>query len=199
MEDEFQKRTVLCYSNFMKYIISFSLFNVFLLIIENSSIIYSVDIMLDGDHILKELFTPFYFLSPHLYLEILNEKLPNQCFQIFDFNSTIEKYEAIQNDNNNDTNNLRYLKDRKKNFRKKRKISTNETNTTTEENKEEEEKEEDENKDPILSMYKRITEDKYFDIKFKGHPLYRLDNSYCVYNKNLIYIAYSIVILVLIF
>ena len=203
MEDEFQKRTVLCYSNFMKYIISFSLFNVFLLIIENSSIIYSVDIMLDGDNILKELFTPIYFLSPHLYLEILNEKLPNQCFQIFDFNSTIEKYEASQNDNNNDTKILRYLKGKKKNLRKKRKISTNETNTTSEENEEEEkeekeEEEEDENKDPILSMYKRITEDKYFDIKFKGHTLYRLDNSYCVYNKNLIYIAYSIVILVFI-
>ena len=120
MEGEFQKRTVLCYSNFMKYIISFSLFNVFLLIIENGSIIYLVDIMLDGNNILKELFTPFYFLSPHLYLEILNEKLPNQCFQIFDFNLTIEKYEGSQNYNNNDTNILRYLKEKKKNFRKKR-------------------------------------------------------------------------------
>ena len=75
MEDNFQKRTVLCYSNFMKYIISFSFFNIILVIIENSSIIYSVDIMLDGDNILKELFTPFYFLSPHLYLEILNEQI----------------------------------------------------------------------------------------------------------------------------
>ena len=68
MENEFQKRQVLCYSNFMKYIISFSLFNILLIIIENCSIIYSVDIMLGGDKILNELFTPFYFLSPHLYV-----------------------------------------------------------------------------------------------------------------------------------
>ena len=48
----------------------------------------------------------------------------------------------------------------------------------------------------MVEMFKRITEEeKYFDIKFKGHILYSLDNSYCVYNKNLIYIAYSIVVL----
>ena len=97
MENEFQKRQVLCYSNFMKYIISFSLFNILLIIIENCSIIYSVDIMLGGDKILNELFTPFYFLSPHLYVEMLNEKLPNQCFSIFQFNTSI--------DNDNDINN----------------------------------------------------------------------------------------------
>ena len=111
MEDEFQRRTVLCYSNFMKYIISFSLFNILLVIIENSSIIYSVDLMLDGDKILNELFTPFYFLSPHLYVEMLNEKLPNQCFELFDFNTTMEEYYANQNNN---TENLRNLKEKKK-------------------------------------------------------------------------------------
>ena len=67
----------------MKYTISFSIFNILLIIIENCSIIYSVDIMLGKDNILNELFTPFYFLSPHLYVEMLNEKLPNQCFVIF--------------------------------------------------------------------------------------------------------------------
>ena len=116
MEDGFQKRTVLCYSNFMKYIISFSLFNILLVIIENSSIIYSVDVMLDGDKILNELFTPFYFLSPHLYIEMLNEKLPNQCFQIFDFNQTTE--EDDENDENeenqNKTENSRNLKEIRK-------------------------------------------------------------------------------------
>jgi hypothetical protein len=53
--------------------------------------------------------------------------------------------------------------------------------------------------DPMVEMYERITGDeKYFDIKFKGHVLYSLDNSYCVYNKNLIYISFSTVILVFI-
>ena len=199
MEDEFQRRTVLCYSNFMKYIISFSLFNILLVIIENSSIIYSVDLMLDGDKILNELFTPFYFLSPHLYVEMLNEKLPNQCFELFDFNTTMEEYYANQNNN---TENLRNLKEKKKKFKKKlkflgkkRRISDNETNSTTEENEEEEEEEDE---DPMVSMYKRITEERYFDIKFKGHILYSLDTSYCVYNKNLIYIACALVILIFI-
>ena len=201
MENEIQRRAVLCYSNFMKYIISFSLFNVLLVIIENSSIIYSVDIMLDGDKILNELFTPFYFLSPHLYIEMLNEKMPNQCFQIFDFNQTIE--ENYKNQNN--TAIIRSLKEIKKYnkkrksklFLKRRRISDNETNITNlNESLIEEEEEIDE--DPMESMYKRITEEKYFDIKFKGHTLYSLDNSYCVYNKNLIYIAYGIVILIFI-
>lgn len=102
MEDEFQKRTVLCYSNFMNYIISFSVFNIIILIIENSSIIYSVDLMMDGDKVLNELFTPFYFLSPHLYIEMLNEKFPNQCFQIFDFNSIMLEYEEANKEKEKD-------------------------------------------------------------------------------------------------
>ena len=210
MEDEFQKRTVLCYSNFMKYIVSFSLFNILLVIIENSSIIYSVDVMLDGDKILNELFTPFYFLSPHLYIEMLNEKLPNQCFQIFDFTSTKEEYE----ENQNKTQNLRNLKEIKKRtiknknklFKKRRRISDNDNNNSTingtgknntNETKDNED-DEDEDEDTMVSMYKRIIEDPFFDIKFKGHTLYSLDNSYCVYNKNLIYISYAIVVLIII-
>ena len=203
MEDNFQKRTVLCYSNFMKYIISFSFFNIILVIIENSSIIYSVDIMLDGDKILNELFTPFYFLSPHLYVEILNEKFPNQCFEIFDFNSTLEKNEQDKNDTENANLNTTSsklkktsIKKVKKKFYKKIKRNLdNENSNNTDDN----EDDDDEDEDPMVEMYNRITGDeKYFDIKFKGHVLYSLDNSYCVYNKNLIYISYAIVILVFI-
>ena len=197
MEDEFQKRTVLCYSNFMKYIISFSIFNILLVIIENSSIIYSVDVMLDGDKILNELFTPFYFLSPHLYVEMLNEKLENQCFQIFDFNTTNEENNA-KNTNLNETKNLRNLKQKKtknKPKRLKKRTLDNMIQNETEKN-ETDATDEEEEEDPMVEMFKRITEEeKYFDIKFKGHILYSLDNSYCVYNKNLIYIAYSIVVL----
>ena len=246
MEDEFQKRQVLCYSNFMKYIISFSLFNI-LLIIENCSIIYSVDIMLGKDNILKELLTPFYFLSPHLYVEILNEKLPNQCFSIFQFNTTSENN---KNDDDNDNNNKDIIinpnnindKLSMKNFqnyeeqkykkynRKKNKLkkyysaknkqkqyhkrllensdmseisdtiinSLNITNNCDATNDTNETKESTIEQNPLEEMYERIIEEPYFDIKFQGHLLYRLDNSYCVYNKNLIYISYAIVILLLI-
>ena len=206
MEDKFQKRTVLCYSNFMKYIISFSFFNIILVIIENSSIIYSVDIMLDGDKILNELFTPFYFLSPHLYVEMLNEKFPNQCFEIFDFNSTLEKNEQDKNDTENANLNAassklkkpKIKKNKKKIYKKIKRNLDNEDSNNTDAN-DTNITEDDEEEDPMVEMYNRITGDeKFFDIKFKGHVLYSLDNSYCVYNKNLIYISYAIVILVFI-
>ena len=239
MENEFQKRQVLCYSNFMKYIISFSVFNIILLLIENCSIIYSIDIMLDRDKILNDLFTPFYFLSPHFYVEILNEKLPNQCFTIFKFNTTTEDDDEENNEesNNEETdgqnNTTRRLENLDNNFnekdnysmfkskKKKNKIKkllsnkinkkrlldgtdiiNNQINDTksenqTEEKKEEEDEEEDE-EDPLEAMYERMMNKPYFDIKFRGHILYRLDNRYCVYNKNLIYISYAIVILLFI-
>ena len=201
MEDGFQKRTVLFYSNFMKYIISFSFFNIILLIIENSSIIFSVDIMLDEDIILKDLFTPFYFLSPHLYVEMLNEKLPNQCFEIFDFNTTLvneeENDEKAQIKNGTEKTISNKLKQKKKK-RLKRILDDNDekaSHNDTEEMIAEKEPE----IDPMVEMYERITGDeKYFDIKFKGHLLYSLDNSYCVYNRNLIYISFALVILVFI-
>ena len=228
MENEFQKRQVLCYSNFMKYIISFSLFNILLIIIENCSIIYSVDIMLGGDKILNELFTPFYFLSPHLYVEMLNEKLPNQCFSIFQFNTSIDNDNDIINedikqetdittsDNSDDNNHRRMEKTNKfleaqikyrKHRRKKNKLKkirflddkqneTNINNETDKTNSSEEKEEEDE--DPLEAMYQRMIEEPYFDIKFRGHLLRRFDNSYCVYNKNLIYISFAIVLILFI-
>ena len=200
MEDEFQKRTVLCYSNFMKYIISFSFFNILIVIIENSSIIFSVDIMLDGDKILNELFTPFYFLSPHLYLEIINEKFPNQCFQIFDFSKAIELAAAEQQEkeeesNQNATTNTTYLNETILNNITINDTNLNNTNiNNTNKNDTEDTKKEEE--DPIVSMYEKMQKEKFFEIKFKGNILYSLDNSFCVYNKNLIYIAYAIVALI---
>ena len=88
MEGEFGKRTVLAYSNFMKYIIPFALYNIILIIIENSACIYSVDLMFGGDKILSELLSPLYFLSPHIYLDMLNEQFPNECDLIFNYNGT---------------------------------------------------------------------------------------------------------------
>ena len=77
--------------------------------------------MVNGDKILNELFTPFYFLSPHLYIEILNEKFPNQCYQIFDYNKTMSEYENGKEDlgndndderNKNNTHNLRNIQEK---------------------------------------------------------------------------------------
>ena len=69
--------------------------------------------MLDGDNILNELFTPFYFLSPHLYVEMINEKFQNQCFQIFDFDAILEKH----GNNTNKTNNLIFLRENEKKYK----------------------------------------------------------------------------------
>ena len=223
MENEFQKRQVLCYSNFMKYIISFSFFNILLIIIENCTIIYSVDIMLGKDKILNQLFTPFYFLSPHLYVEMLNEKLPNQCFNIFKFNTTtddddynnefnIERSDDIFEPVNNKRRMEKKYQKHKRKYKKhrnkkaylnkieKKRLLDNEQNETKTENETDIIDDNDEDEiDPLEEMYIRITEkEPYFDIKFRGHLLQRLDNSYCVYNKNLIYISYAIVLLLII-
>ena len=215
MENEIQKREVLCYSNFMKYIIPFTFFNILITIIENCSIIYSVDIMLGGDKILNELFTPFYFLSPHLYVEMVNEKLPNQCFSIFQFNTSkdndndnsIEDSDNIATDNEDERNTRRMEKSNKfieaqfkyrKHRRKENKLKNiryledniNNTNTTNVTNPTKEEE-----PSPLEEMYERMIEEPYFDIKFRGHLLHRFDNRYCVYNKNLVYISYAIVLI----
>ena len=215
MENEIQKREVLCYSNFMKYIIPFTFFNILITIIENCSIIYSVDIMLGGDKILNELFTPFYFLSPHLYVEMVNEKLPNQCFSIFQFNTSkdndndnsIEDSDNIATDNEDERNTRRMEKSNKfieaqfkyrKHRRKENKLKNiryledniNNTNTTNVTNPTKEEE-----PSPLEEMYERMIEEPYFDIKFRGHLLHRFDNRYCVYNKNLVYTSYAIVLI----
>ena len=165
--------------------------------------------MLGKDNILNQLFTPFYFLSPHLYVEMLNEKLPNQCFTIFKFNTTTEDdTQDIENNEfniagkiqNKVENNIikeskldsikttTYKKHRKKITKDERRISyfklankkrilenegTNETNSKNETSDEEEEEE----LDPLEEMYQRIVDEPYFDIKFRGHLLYRLDRS----------------------
>jgi hypothetical protein len=174
--------------------------------------------MLGRDKILNELFTPFYFLSPHLYVEMLNEKLPNQCFSIFKFNTTNEN-NGENNEDNIESNNdaldnkerisgssfknpvkkAKYRKKKKKVIKsirktffpkknKKKRLLDNENNSTKAENETNtntttQEEEEEEEMDPLEEMYERIREKPYFDIKFRGHLLHRLDNSYCVYNQ----------------
>ena len=88
MEGELEKRAVLAYSNFMKYIIPFALYNILLTIIENSACIYAVDLMFSKDKILSDLLSPLYFLSPNVYLDMLNEQFPNECDLIFNYNGT---------------------------------------------------------------------------------------------------------------
>ena len=44
-----------------------------------------------GDHILYDLFTPIGFINPAVYLEWINEKLPNECDKIFDFKGNLSE------------------------------------------------------------------------------------------------------------
>ena len=145
--------------------------------------------MLGGDKILNELFTPFYFLSPHLYVEMLNEKLPNQCFSIFQFNTSIDNDNDINNedikqetdittsDNSDDNNHRRMEKTNKfleaqikyrKHRRKKNKLKKirflddkqNETNINNETDKtNSSEEKEEEDEDPLEAMYQRMIEE----------------------------------------
>ena len=194
MEDGFHKRMVLCYTNFMKYILSFSFINIIIVIIENSSIIYNIDVMLDGDNILKDLFTPFYFLSPHLYVDMLNEKFPNQCDQIFDFNGTlIEEEEEEEEENANSSDNTENTDDTDNTDDT---IDNTDNNSTISDDLISDLDEFDDLEDENLMMYQRFTKnERYFDITFQGHKLFSLDNSFCLFNKNLIFIAYGVVAL----
>ena len=80
----FNKCSVQCYSNFMKFTISNAIYNLILIILENSTILFIIDLMFQ-DAILGEVLTPLYFLSPHLYLDILNEQFSNECNKIFTY------------------------------------------------------------------------------------------------------------------
>ena len=168
MDGEFNKRAVLAYSNFMKYIIPFALYNIILTIIENSACIYSVDLMFSKDKILSDLLSPFYFLSPNIYLDILNEQFPNECDLIFNYNGTRDDgEEEEEEEEEEERRNLRYNR-----------------NLDEEDNNEE------------LRMYQRFSTNKpYLDIKFRGKILYTFDNSYCVYSSKLIFISIAIVII----
>ena len=84
----FNKCSVQCYSNFMKFTISNAIYNLILIILENSTILFIIDLMFQ-DAILGEVLTPLYFLSPHLYLDILNEQFSNECNKIFTFDSNM--------------------------------------------------------------------------------------------------------------
>ena len=154
---------------------------------------------------------------------MLNEKLPNQCFNIFKFNTTtddddynnefnIERSDDIFEPVNNKRRMEKKYQKQKRKYKKhrnkkaylskikKKRLLDNEQNETKTENETDIIDDNDEDEiDPLEEMYIRITEkEPYFDIKFRGHLLQRLDNSYCVYNKNLIYISYAIVLLLII-
>ena len=207
MDLQFDKRLVLAYSNFMKYIIPFALYNIILTIIENSTCIYTVDLMFSRDMILSELLSPLYFLSPHLYLDILNEQFPNQCDLIFNYNGTRDNEEEEEENENeieeensrirnlkyNNITNFTYINNNSsnviislKNFSQTRNLEENEEKSIEAEVEEEEE----------LRMYQRFSKNShYYNIKFRGKILYTLDNSYCIYNSNLIFIAIGIILL----
>lgn len=74
-------RMLKIYSTFMKYIISNTLYNLFLTFFENISILFVIDYMFEDD-VLSQVFTPFYYLCPHIYLEFLNQLFSNECEQV---------------------------------------------------------------------------------------------------------------------
>ena len=69
------------YNHFMTYIIKNKVFNTLLTIIENIPILIAIDFMWMDDF-LSTIFTPFYFLAPHVYLDRFNTLFPNECSSI---------------------------------------------------------------------------------------------------------------------
>lgn len=69
------------YNHFMTYTIKNKIFNILLTIIENIPILIAIDFMWMDDF-LSTIFTPFYFLVPHVYLDRFNSLFPNECSSI---------------------------------------------------------------------------------------------------------------------
>lgn len=69
------------YNHFMTYTIKNTIFNILLTIIENIPILIAIDFMWMDDF-LSTIFTPFYFLAPHVYLDRFNSLFPNECSSI---------------------------------------------------------------------------------------------------------------------
>jgi len=94
------------YSNFMKYTIKNKFFNIIITLVENIPILLVIDMIYEND-IIKDVFTPLYFLSPTLYLELMNEKFANECRVILNNESKssmqssagVEIENSIQNTN----------------------------------------------------------------------------------------------------
>ena len=106
-------------------------------------------------------------------MEILNEKFPNQFFQIYDFSEVIVKIEEEEKlKETNSTNGLRNLVEKRKKIKaNKRILNINDTNinnnkSTNIDDTEKNETKQKEEENPIVSMYKRMQEEQYFDIRF---------------------------------
>jgi len=74
----FKKDLLNSYNHFMTYTIKNKIYNIFLTIIENIPILIAIDFMWMDDF-LSTIFTPFYYLAPHIYLDRFNAFFPNQC------------------------------------------------------------------------------------------------------------------------
>jgi hypothetical protein len=90
------------YSNFMKFTFDCIFVNFFATLIENITIVYVIDYMIN-ENILSQVFTPLYFLSPHIYLDFINERFTNECGNLLHNNPldhTAKLYGFIQFFNN---------------------------------------------------------------------------------------------------
>ena len=183
MEGTFNKRATILYTNFIKFIIPFSLFHIFICLIENSTIIYIIDIMFSRDEILNQLFTPLYFISPHLYIDIFNEKFENECEKIFQYSQKAYDETHEEEEDEQDSSSI---------------ISEVISNIISDSNEEDRDKNfsssatEEEKQPMIYEMFTKNT--RYYTIEFRGSKLYETDNSYCVYNSKLIIFVISIIL-----
>jgi len=78
----------------MTYTIKNKFYNVLLTIIENIPILIAIDFMWSDDF-LSKIFTPFYFLAPHIYLDRFNSFFSNECSIII-----LGEDNSISNSNN---------------------------------------------------------------------------------------------------
>ena len=178
MESSFDIHAVKCYSNFMKYTISNTIYNLILLILENSTILFVIDLM-THDSILGEVFTPLHFLSPHLYVEMLNEQFTNECNSIFD-RSSFQEPNTTSNTTTTPSSTPTYDEIYNQSFSQNANESLEHLNEILEESTED--------------MFKSFNNNPdTHDLIFFGNTLYQTHYAYCVYSSNIIYLIIGII------
>jgi hypothetical protein len=207
----------------MTYIIKNKVFNTMLTIIENIPILIAIDFMWMDDF-LSTIFTPFYFLAPHVYLDRFNTLFPNECSSIIlevDRSTVLNTNETSNNSIGNITNSSNLISSfisnkfsnkifnsSTNNVNKVNTTTTILTNITNE----------------IISNYSNLNNTnliftnttsnitsnittgnteaveapKIYPIKFFSKVIMEFDNTFCIYNPTILIIFYLLVSMLLI-
>lgn len=189
------------YNHFINFTIRNKIFNILLIIIENAPILIAIDFMWMDDF-LSKIFTPLYFLAPHIYLDKINKLFLNDCSMMLptevqdtsiltDTNSTITNSSSslfyyisqslLKQVASNITTNLVNITNNNSTNTLDNTTLTNLTLT---------------NQTDTSGSTTDAVEPKLIDIYFFKSKIMQLDNNYCLYSPVLNILFYILTVLI---